>query len=771
MLPSEFGKPNNYAGKGRGGPALLCGFEFQLKQQLQGKLNLPCGAEVAHGEPRAENFAERGAGYGVDGVAEVGMVENVEHLGAELQVEPLRDFRVLYDGEVGVDEGRARQRIASGASGMATSGDDRIDVVARGSRSRVLGGRAERAGNRIGGIRYIGTVRNCWRFAGERCSERLAEQCVAIELGGPAGAGNRPELIRPHGERRAGRRTNDEKRRNWIAVLGHGHHAELPSGDEAIALERQLIEAADDDPVARVEFGGSVIAAWIVNVLNGNGIAGTDRAVIEGMRVGVGGQKLEAVGKMFIERDPQGVVIGISRTENSSDIADGARWIGSRALGGENRTGERQSGIGARVDVETVPHERLIEVAGHLQVRGLQTYIGDLQSQGRGEFAFDGEIPILRVHIVEIRIDRAGTEAEADDGGGRILQRDGVRRGVDADGHSEGRIAAERADDVGGRVLAQDGIGGADGSLAILEGIPGEADAGFEVFVVGVKRMGRGDERAGREIEIGEAGQGFGWSGIPFVAQAEIDGEVGPPFEAILREHTVGRLQDAVISSAEQDREGGRLIGEEIRHGGIGEAADVFGDVVVVGATDFAAESHGVTILEPAKRVVDDDGGVAAALWFGRGTAEIHVAGDVDVRYADAHGRAGGQPDIEIRWIQRSGRKDEVNAVVAQPDGVRQRRTENVVFANGHELTEAVAGIAEARDIGRSGATLGRFLAEILLHDVIEMQLVTLAQLHVDISGALVQTDVGKSRTAKAVKVRGNPGLVRSLVVRRGDEF
>jgi hypothetical protein len=94
-----------------------------------------------------------------------------------------------------------------------------------------------------------------------------------------------------------------------------------------------------------------------------------------------------------------------------------------------------------------------------------------------------------------------------------------------------------------------------------------------------------------------------------------------------------------------------------------------------------------------------------------------------------------------------------------------------VVFANGHELTEAVAGIAEARDIGCCGPALCGFLAEVLLHDVIEMQLVILAQLDVDISRALVQTDVGKSRTAKAVKVCGNSGLVRSLVVRCGDKF
>jgi hypothetical protein len=128
-------------------------------------LNLPRRTEVAHGEPRVENFAERGAGDRVGGVAKVGMVENIEHLGAELQVEPLRDFRVLDDGEIGVDEVRTRKRIASCASGMATSGDDGIDAVPRRAWSRVVGGGAERARNLIRGIRYIGTGRNRGRSA------------------------------------------------------------------------------------------------------------------------------------------------------------------------------------------------------------------------------------------------------------------------------------------------------------------------------------------------------------------------------------------------------------------------------------------------------------------------------------------------------------------------------------------------------------------------------------------------------------------------------
>src|SRR3984885_4011062 len=276
---------------GSGNPPFFGGFGLRLKKQLQGELNLPRRTEVTHGEAGAENFAERGAGDRVGGVVEVGVIEKVEHLGAELQVEPFGDFRVLDDGEVGVDEVRTGKRIASGVSGMATAGDDWVCAAARRGRSA-----AKCARNFIGGVRHRGAVRNCGCAARRRRSERLAKQSVAVKLCGTPGAGNGPELIRPDRERRAGRRTNRQKRCNRIATLGHGNYADLPSGNEAIAFEGELIEAADDDAVAHVEFRGAVIAARIVNILQGNGVAGTDRAVIERMGIRVGGEKLETVG-------------------------------------------------------------------------------------------------------------------------------------------------------------------------------------------------------------------------------------------------------------------------------------------------------------------------------------------------------------------------------------------------------------------------------------------------------------------------------------------
>ena len=44
--------------------------------------------------------------------------------------------------------------------------------------------------------------------------------------------------------------------------------SDLPSGHEPVALEWELVEAAHNEAVARVEFRWAVIAAGVVNVLD-----------------------------------------------------------------------------------------------------------------------------------------------------------------------------------------------------------------------------------------------------------------------------------------------------------------------------------------------------------------------------------------------------------------------------------------------------------------------------------------------------------------------
>ena len=179
-----------------------------------------------------------------------------------------------------------------------------------------------------------------------------------------------------------------------------------------------------------------------------------------------------------------------------------------------------------------------------------------------------------------------------------------------------------------------------------------------------------GKRAAAGKVKIREAAHSLGGRGVPFVAQAEVDRKVGLPFEAILGKDAVGRLQYPVIARAEQDGEGGSLIGEEIRHRRESKAADVLRDIVVVAAADFAAERHGVTAFQPAEGVVEHHGGVAASLRFTDWSAKIHVAQHVDIRYAHALRSPWRQGDIKIRRIQSGGSKGEVNAVVAEPHGI-----------------------------------------------------------------------------------------------------
>jgi hypothetical protein len=246
---------------------------------------------------------------------------------------------------------------------------------------------------------------------------------------------------------------------------------------------------------------------------------------------------------MFVQSHPERVVIRISGTKDLGNIADRTRRIRRSAMDRQHGTGRRQSRKGPSSIIETIGYEWLVEVSRHLHVSRLHTDIGDLQTHRGCELAFDGEVPVLRVHVVEIWIDCAGTQAEASDGARRILQGNRVGGGVNADGYGKRRIAAQSADNIRSGTLAQDRIGGANGGLAILKGIPRETDARFEVLVVGVKRVTCWNQGTRGEVKIGEAAHGLRRRGIPFVPQADVDGEVRLPFETILREYAVGWLQ------------------------------------------------------------------------------------------------------------------------------------------------------------------------------------------------------------------------------------
>jgi hypothetical protein len=64
-----------------------------------------------------------------------------------------------------------------------------------------------------------------------------------------------------------------------------------------------------------------------------------------------------------------------------------------------------------------------------------------------------------------------------------------------------------------------------------------------------------------------------------------------------------------------------------------------------------------------------------------------------------------------------------------------------VIFANGHELPETTASVAESWEVG----SLCRLLTEILLHHVIAVDSVTGCPLEIKVRRALIQGDVGET--------------------------
>jgi hypothetical protein len=197
--------------------------EVRSELQFQGELDLAGRAEVSGGETGVADDSESGAaGYeGEVGIAEVRLVEDVEELGAELEVHALGEFGVFDDGEIGVQESRAGNGVAS-----------EIAEVASGC---------------VGGI-----------GAGNGKGIDVAEPVAR-----PAGGGNGADQVGTKGAEAGGSGElgdgGDDIER--IAGLDLGHQAELPAIEQARLVKRELIEAADDETVPDIEVGESAVVA------------------------------------------------------------------------------------------------------------------------------------------------------------------------------------------------------------------------------------------------------------------------------------------------------------------------------------------------------------------------------------------------------------------------------------------------------------------------------------------------------------------------------
>ena len=130
-------------------------------------------------------------------------------------------------------------------------------------------------------------------------------------------------------------------------------------------------------------------------------------------------EKLQAMGKMLVGGNPKGVVVGVPVAIDLVDVVQSAQRIGRLALcwkhGAVQGQGRKRLG-GA---IEAVCDKGLIDVLHDLEVGGFKAHVGGFQTERRGDLPLDGQIPILGIHIVEIRIDGCWTQAGGENAAGR----------------------------------------------------------------------------------------------------------------------------------------------------------------------------------------------------------------------------------------------------------------------------------------------------------------------------------------------------------------
>jgi hypothetical protein len=275
------------------------------------------------------------------------MVEDIEHLGAKLQIEAFGDLCVFGDREIGVDESRSSNGVAAKGPGMARARHDWIRVAAGRCWSAV-----EQAGYSQRRVHAWPASRDRRRAARGNSVERFAQHGILEVIRRVAGCSNWPENVGPHGKRNAWARSDRQRGIQRIAGLRLEYQANLPAGDQAVACKWQLIEAAEREAMAGVELGRPIVAAWVVGVLNDVGLAGGKRVVVERLRVGVGSQKFQAMRHVLVHGDPWTVVIGISVTVDLVDGAVRAIGIGRKALRRNDGATGRQRRVGPRGTIE-----------------------------------------------------------------------------------------------------------------------------------------------------------------------------------------------------------------------------------------------------------------------------------------------------------------------------------------------------------------------------------------------------------------------------------
>ena len=400
------------------------------------------------------------------GQSEVGPVENIEHLGSELEGFRFPQFEVANQREVPVGQTRPRQNISSRVSEGVRG--------RQGERGRIcplvdalMGGIEAHAGNDVRTIVVVNIV------AG-----------IAVDGG------------------RVGR-----------PGLQHGDPRHLPAVDEVVRLrvlqlsdlvpERQVVNIGQREALLVVEVRAALLRSEIVGILReaGAGI-GTEvgGVVVEGFRPGIGADDRQAVGVVPLHFDLQGM---INRRADGIGVGH-CLEIGVGPRAGRVRRGVRNAGAAARIERVV----RLVRVPLKGQSQSPSANVAHVKQPG-AQLSLHIERPFKNPPFLEIQVDRVkgrekclregrrDKEVLEEESGG---QRQPARRGRRGHGGkncpfiiqqvSLGQLKVRRVEalleiKLTDHLVVVNAAAGADDGLFISERPPGDAEARPKVGVVG----------------------------------------------------------------------------------------------------------------------------------------------------------------------------------------------------------------------------------------------------------------------------------------------
>jgi hypothetical protein len=572
-------------------------------------------------------------------VAEVGVVEDVGVVGADVEVDALAEGEGALDGEVGaVDAGSLEGEAGRGAE--LADGDGRE------------GGGVEPFVQIPAEMGQVGVGDDVWALAG--------------------GGGVVVVLVDADG----------------LAGLELDDAGELPSADDVLddrcvvgeaasAAEGKLVDEAVDESVGDVGAGDALLGVEVVGVLDGravDAVVGVD--VIDGFGVGVAGGEDESVAPLVLELGLDGLVVGTALVAEELHVGVLREWAEGLVVGGLELAGlELVDGVlDGQLDAVVVDVVDVGEPGAELVLDA------ELENEGVGSAGAGVDFERGGGGVAGSALDGSdGAEAGWDFGfalgvliirnaGNAVFKLEG--RGV-AVGALEGGVLlvfgerpdvveADGGEAIGAEAAAEDGV---------FDGAPFAADARQEVGEDIGLEMGRRAVDAGEDgvasvaglgvdgggAEAGELVVGFGVGSVELPAQAEVHGEIGGELPVVLDVDgaafelfaigvevgdDVGRAGDAEEQVGEVEAAG---VGLEYAHAidgrGLGEGVvEVVGagvDVVVFVpelvhlVTEVAAELDVVaTALE--QDIVDEDV-AAVAVVEGALRAEPDEVGGLDV--------------------------------------------------------------------------------------------------------------------------------------------